>query len=332
MTEHGSYTMKFARLSVLSASVLIAACGGSSGSQFAGAETSVTTFAITASNATLATRLSWEAAIASGGFGQVGGYPGLTTTTSDGFAKPAGVQKAAGTLVDIMPQAPFGPDVTACLVDGTVTNSGDVADPLTISTDDTFRVQYDFCDDGYGEVINGIIDFTVREFTGDLLSGLYMVSMDAIVTNLQILTGTDTVTSNGDATVSLDYMQSPLVSAGISGTSMIIDSNSSSETLRNYSTNQTIDGGMQELPYTMTASGTLDTTQLGGTVRYSTPATFTGEGLDYPSAGSLLVQGEGSSSRLTAVDNVNVTIEVDTNGDGDIDNTINTTWVDLLSP
>jgi hypothetical protein len=146
------------------------------------------------------------------------------------------------------------------------------------------------------------------------------------------MTGTDTSTNNGDATVSLDYTQSPFLEAGVSGSSMTIDSNSSSETLSNYASRQTIDAGVQELPYTMTAFGTLDTTELDGIVQYSTPVTFTGEGFDYPSSGSMLVEGEDSSARLTAVDNVDVTIEVDANGDGVIDDTINTTWADLTSP
>ena len=39
--------------------------------------------------------------------------------------------------------------------------------------------------------------------------------------------------------------------------------------------------------------------------------------------------GNNSSARLTAIDNVNVRIDIDTNGDGAIDDTINTTWVEL---
>jgi hypothetical protein len=45
----------------------------------------------------------------------------------------------------------------------------------------------------------------------------------------------------------------------------------------------------------------------------------------------LLVQGANSSARLTAIDNVNVMIELDVNGDGEADQTINTTWVDLTT-
>ena len=59
--------------------------------------------------------------------------------------------------------------------------------------------------------------------------------------------------------------------------------------------------------------------------------TFAGEGLDYPSSGALLVVGQDSSARLTAVDNINVTIEIDSNGDGTIDATIETTWAALTT-
>jgi hypothetical protein len=155
--------------------------------------------------------------------------------------------------------------------------------------------------------------------------------MDAVVTNLQVMTAADTLTSNGDATVSLDTSASPFIDAGTSGTSLTTDSNASSETISNYQSNQTVDGNQENLPYTMTASGTLNTTQLAGIVTYSTPVEFNGVGLDYPSVGVLLVQGTNSSARLTAIDNVNVMIELDVNGDGEADQTINTTWDDLTT-
>jgi hypothetical protein len=82
-------------------------------------------------------------------------------------------------------------------------------------------------------------------------------------------------------------------------------------------------------PYTSSASGTLDSTQLAGIIRYSTPVIFSGFDSDYPSSGEFLVSGAGSSLRLIAIDNVNVTIELDTNGDGTVDETLQTTWVEL---
>lgn len=322
--------MNLARLSVLSASVLIAACG-SGGDQFGGTQPSTTTFAITSANATTATRVSWEAVVASGDFGNLGGGLVVSTSSPGDFAKPTLPTAAAGHVLNAIQMDPFGPIVYPCLSDGSVTLSGDVTDLLTLTTGDTFRAVYELCDDGAGEVIDGTIDFTVGEFTGDLQAGMYMLSMEAVVTSLQVLTGTDTITNNGDATVALDTMQSPYVTAGVSGTSMTVDSNASSETLSNYSSSQTVDGNLPELPFTLSAAGTIDSTQLAGIVQYSTPVTFAGEGLDFPSSGALLVEGENSSARLTAVDNVDVIIEIDSNGDGIIDDTIATTWVALTS-
>jgi hypothetical protein len=255
----------------------------------------------------------------------------LSTDTPGGFAKASVVQKAGGSLVNLVQQVPFGPEVLPCLSNGIVTFSGDIADPATLTVGDTFRAVYELCDDGAGEVIDGAIDFTVREFTGDIQTGLYMLSMDTVVSNLQVVTGTDTISNNGDATITLDTMRAPFISAGVSGTSMTVDSNASSETLSAYSSSQTVDGSLQALPFTLEASGTLDSTQLDGIVRYSTPVTFAGEGVDYPSSGALLVEGDNSSARLTAVDNINVTIEIDSNGDGVVDATIETTWAAIAT-
>lgn len=323
--------MNLARLSVLSASVMIAACS-SGGDQFGGTQPSTTTFAITSANATTAARVSWEAVVASGDFGDLGGSLGLTASAPGGSVSTSQATKPAGYLIDLLYQVPFGPFVTPCPVgNGTVTVSGEIANPPAYTAGDTFQVVYELCDDGAGEVVDGTVDLTVREFTGDIITGMFMVSMDAVVTNLQTITGTDTITNNGDATVSLDTMQAPFVAAGVSGTSMIVDSNASSETLSNFSSSQTVDGNVQALPFTLSAAGTLDSTQLAGVVQYSTPVAFAGEGVDYPSSGALLVEGENSSARLTVVDNINVTIEIDANGDGIIDDTINTTWANLAS-
>ena len=112
---------------------------------------------------------------------------------------------------------------------------------------------------------------------------------------------------------------------------MTVDYNGMSETLSNYVSNQTVDSGLQPLPYTLSAAGTLDSTELDGVIQYSTPVTFAGEGFDYPSSGSMLIQGLDSAARLTAVDNVNVTIEIDVDGDGTYDETLELTWAELLA-
>ena len=322
--------MSRARLSILSASLLIAACSGSS-DQFDGAgPEGGTTFNITSANGQTAAQVAWASAIASGELTDLGGSLGFSAAAPGGVSK-ASLTRPAGLVVSVMQKIAIGPDTFPCLPSGSVTISGDIAVPGTMTVNDTFTVVYTMCDEGTGEVVDGLVEFTVGEFTGELLTGAYMLSMDAVVTRLQVMTGTDTLTSNGDATVTLDTTVSQYVEAGTSGTSMTTDSNASSETIMSFQSHQTLDANQENLPYTMSASGTLDTTQLEGIVSYSTPTEFSGEGTDFPSEGVLLVVGTNSSARLTAVNNVNVTIELDTDGDGNTDETINTTWVDLTT-
>lgn len=315
-------------LGVLSASLLLTACGGGEG--FGITDPNAGIIDITSANGQTATKVAWESVVASGELTDLGGSLGLSAATPGGFSKATQTQPA-GFLINVMQKVPFGPDVFPCLASGTITISGDIADPLTLTAGDTFTVESAMCDDGTGEVVDGLIDFTVGDFTGDLLAGTYLLSMDAVVTDLQVMTAADTIMSNGDATVSLDTSTPGFVDAGTSGTSMTTDSNASSETITNFQSSQTLDGNQQNLPFTLSASGTLDTTQLDGIVSYSTPIEFSGEGIAFPSAGQLLVEGVNSSARLIAVDAVNVTIEIDSNGDGVTDETINTTWAALTT-
>ena len=73
--------------------------------------------------------------------------------------------------------------------------------------------------------------------------------------------------------------------------------------------------------------GTITSTQFDGEVTYETPVAFVALGDAYPHVGELLVTGANNATvRLIAVDEVNVRIEADYDGNGTIDETIDTTW------
>lgn len=323
--------MKHTLFTVLGTSLLLGGCGD--GSLFA-EPGQVATGSITPANALTTSRASWQAALTSGNFATIGSSLGLSASSSAGFQKPSTGDIVEGRLTNLLQKVPFGPDEFPCLTSGTVTISGDIADPTDttrLSANDTFRVIYAACNDGIGEVLDGTIDFTVGDFAGDLLAGTYMLSMDAITTDFQVNAGGETTLSNGDTTVALDTMQTPLIGVGTSGTTMRVDSNSRSDILTSFQSNQTVDGNVTPAPYTLTASGTLDSTVLDGVVRYSTIDAFQGVGVEYPNQGRFRVQGSGSSLDLVAIDNINVDIEIDSNGDGVVDVTISTTWADIAS-
>jgi hypothetical protein len=89
--------------------------------------------------------------------------------------------------------------------------------------------------------------------------------------------------------------------------------------------------GALDQPNTMVTQGTLTTTRLAGSVVYSTPAMFVGLGANYPYAGEFSVVGENSSIRLVADNDVDVRIDIDSNGDTVIDETIVNTRAELAS-
>jgi hypothetical protein len=324
--------MKRIHIGLLAASLLASACGGGGGSTFGGAPPVSESFTIDSSNGVAAARQSYGAVMASGGIAEIGGAAGISSAPSDGAAI---AQQATpeDVVLDVVSLVPFGPDVQPCLGGtGTVTLSGDIAAPGTLTPGDFFVVEYELCDEGEGEVIDGIITLTVRDFSGDFFLGTYQLSMDADVDTLSVATGTDNVTADGQATVTLDTTDAPFITTGVSGSQMTQTSNAGTETLTSFSSNQTLDGNQEPPEYTMDASGTLDSSQLPGSVTYSTELTFRGFAPAYPGEGVLLVSGDNSFARLIVLDENNVRIEIDSNGDGEADDMFDMTWDEFINP
>ena len=289
---------------------------------------------ITSANAASVSGAAWGAVNNSADMVGLIGNSGLIASN------PGNVNKAAQDLVtkasigDILQGVPIGPLTLDCVIPGgTATIDGDIFDVITptLTADDVIIVDYNNCDDGLGEVLDGLLEMTIVSFTGDMLLGPYDLVATLRLKNFQVTTAADSILTNGTATASLDTSDPANITASVSGASMITDTNTYSETLTNFDTAQTVNTVDQFLPYTINASGTLDNSQLDGVVSYTTGPQFTGNGLDFPGSGSLLISTVGSAARLTAIDNVNVTIDIDNDGDGVYDEMINTTWAAITN-
>ena len=324
--------MKLSRIPALSSLLLLAACGGNSSDSNGGSDTPpAASTAITAANAVTVARLSYAAALAAAGIGDLSSNAGLVASAPGGVSKIDGSFATAGTAGGGRASVPIPPTVENCDPSGTTTISGEIADPFTptLTPDDYFDVSFDMCNDGFS-VTDGDLHYRVSAFSGDFLAGSYDLTMAATLHLFQVATAADVLTSNGDATVRLDTLQAPFVTVEVSGAALTTDRNASSETLSGFASTQTVDGGLSPAPYTLESSGTLTSTQLGGTVQYATPVMFEGLDVDYPHSGTLLVTGAGNSSaRLTAIDNVNVRIDIDADGDGTFETMLDTTWTAL---
>lgn len=322
--------------------VLISACGGGGGGGTTPVISSDPGLQITSDNATLVSKVAYEAALNSLQSGDLGGgfligdaSGDFSKLTSGGSLQTKANSSGSGS------QAAIPAETIPCTVSGTSTISGDIADIVTptLTAGDFVQIDFDNCDDGLGEVTDGSVRTDIDAFSGDFLSELFSMTMTLTLTNLQVsifdnqsTTPSEVVTTNGRITVALDNTLSPFVSISISGDSLVVDSNSSSESLTNFSTEHTMDGNLFPSPYTSSSSGTLDSSQLAGIVHYSNPVEFAGLGTDFPDSGEFLAEGHNSSLRLVAEDNVNVRIEIDVDADGTIDETINTTWAALTAP
>jgi len=327
--------MKSSLILTLSAISLLTACDGGNGftedkdgnnnGNGAGGDAG-----ITSANALVVTKVTYQTALATGAAAELSGGTGLLASAPSPTAKIDGSFATANVIDATTASIPIPPTVESCPEGGTTTLSGDIADPLTptLTPNDFFDIAYTMCDDGFS-VIDGNLFYVVDAFAGDLLNGIYDLTMTASFTDFQVATAEDTLVSNGDVTVRLNTLQIPLVAADVSGTSLSIDGISSSQTLTNFASSHSQEVGQIPSPYSRSSSGTLNSTLLPGVVSYSTPVTFAGFDADYPSSGEFLIAGESSSARLIAIDNVNIRVEVDADGDGVVDDTIETTWAAL---
>jgi hypothetical protein len=334
--------MKRVAISTLIPIFFLTACG-SGDSTFNGQDNNdqneppATGLAIDANNAMDVASAAYGAAIDSGELTGLAGTTGLTASKTSGSSKPLPQARTNSLLNQIVQNVPLGTDVYPCLIGtGTVSISIDVVDPLVLaagalSVGDNFLVDYDNCDDGAGEVIDGTIDLTVSAFEGDIFSGLYDLSMTMIISTLQVTTLTDVMSTSGNATARLNLMELLYAEATVTGSSITMDYNSMSDTLIDFSSMQTVDAGALDQPYTMVTQGTLTTTRLAGSVDYSTPVMFAGLGSGYPYTGEFFVVGENSSIRLVADNDADVHIDIDSDGDTVVDETIVTTWAELTT-
>jgi hypothetical protein len=337
--------MKRVAISILIPLFFLAACG-SGDSTFNGQNGNdqnepppITGLVIDANNALEVSSAAYAAAIGSGELADlVGatGLTGLTATKATGSSKPLTQGQTNNLLGQTVQKILLGTEVYDCLMLGSVSVSIDVVDPFVLalgafSVGDNFLVDYDNCDDGAGEVIDGAIDLTVSAFEGDLFSGMYDLSMTMIISTLQVTTPTEVLSTSGTATARLNLLQPLYAEATVSGSSITMDYNSMSDTLIDFSSMQTVDASALDQPYTLVTQGTLSTTRLAGPVDYSTPVMFAGLGANYPYTGEFLVVGENSSLRLVADNDVDVHIDIDSDGDTVVDETIVTTWAELTS-
>lgn len=317
---------------IIVAALSLFACGGG-GSGGGSSPTPLTLVTVTSSNAT---KLTGAASGAAFGTAEIGGLTDITgaTASSQGSlskqdAAAAATKVAHGTLIQAK-NFILAPETSFCLVSGSVTVSVDMVSPLTFTVGDFISIDSDMCDDGEGTIIDGLLEMTISSFDGDILTAEFLFGVDLVLTAFTVIAAEETMTADGDIGTTIDTRTPPIIEGSVFGDSFVVSGMGTTQSISNFSTIYTEDSSTFPVSWTNNSMGVVDSSEFSGAVRYETPITFEGSGLNYPHTGHLLITGaDGATLLLRTLNDVDIEIDADYDGDNTIDETFQLTWAEL---
>jgi hypothetical protein len=251
-------------------------------------------------------------------------------------ALPSPVSFARSRLPDLWP-ATANPALLAgvvfentypCLGGGNVVETIDDKDNNGfLSAGDTIRETYNSCIEGT-EVANGIIRYSFNTLSGDLATDVFNASIGLAFENFRIAStvSLDSVLANGSMTLTTNSRAAEDFDTQLNAPSyredVSIGGLSVSRTVTNFQTTELRVPTIGGYNTTVTVSGTLTSSILGGSsVAITTPVPLLRSSpSEYPVNGTLLATGAaGSKLRIVAQSDTQVLLELDENGDNIID-------------
>ena len=224
-------------------------------------------------------------------------------------------------------EIPFSDVVEFCAAGGTVTLSGEVADPNTLTVGDNITAVFDNCDENDGYVIDGQLELTIAAIQGDPLTNVFLITLDMVLTDLVVTDDSGAATADGDMTLTLDSLDFPVILTALSGSELRLSEPGLSVTFEDYDHALTVDTGVIPETFLAEVFGRLGSSALGGTVDYETVVPIEATGDNPPYVGEILISGaDDSRVRIVIVSEDVVRLEIDEDGDGVVDEFIDTTW------
>jgi hypothetical protein len=304
---------------------LVAGCGGGGGGGD-GTSAAGPTLAITTDNgetvsATVITGVLSMFEVTEGAGGPIIG------PTSGGIF----VLEKSGKLPTRVLQVPVQ-GTEACAVSGTISLSGNLADPTALTAGDRLTADFDNCDDGDGFVTDGRLALTVADVEGNIFTDVFALTLDMVLTDLKVTAEGETVSADGDLAYTIDTLEFPAILTALSGAELSVTEAGQSVTFRNFDQTLDVNAGMLPTTYAADANGRLRSSVLGGSVDYETVMPIQASGDDNPPyTGEILVSGaDNSAVRIVVVSEETVRLEIDAEGDGVVDEFIDTTWEALI--
>ena len=342
--EEGKGMKRSTLLAPLFCTVILAACGGGGGGdsfpEYASTITSSNARDVAAQGYSSFEALNDQSS--SGGnmilSAQVDGQstkPGLLDTSLNLLYRGLPSQTLANLAADI---AATGTDTETfgCSGGGTITYRIDFSNPNQLSDGDRLTITANNCIEN-GVALNGKVAYTFSDMNGTIgSSSAWSATLALQYSNFSVAYDGEAVRTNGDLTMTYSQDGFGTESANVRGSSLqvtVLENNTVvvDRHLKSYALSEEVNGSNTTYSADYTLSGNFP--EIGNaTYTVDTVTPFQAVVGSRPSTGVLTVTAtDGTSLRLTALDTVNVRLEIDTNGDGAINETIDTTWADLES-
>ena len=102
-------------------------------------------------------------------------------------------------------------------------------------------------DDGLGYVISGSIDIRIAAIQGDILTDVFLLGMDVLMTDVVVTEGTSVMTADGDFMLTLDSLDFPVARMSLSGDNLQLGSDGEDVTLSAFEHTLQVDALTEEL-------------------------------------------------------------------------------------
>jgi len=307
------------RGSVIACAALLGACGGGGSDGGGNIQVAAAGAAIDVQNAPVIAAAIAESLSGSQSLAAVGEFA-LPSA-------PIGFSTAAASAPQIF-AASFGPDTVACAGGGTLTLSGTLAVPQSLTVGDELTFEFDDCSDGNGSLTDGTLAFEIVAFSGDVTTGMITLTVSMLLESLQFQPQGEGGTLSGDLSFTIDTTNLPESFIAISSSAFSIVPAETAVSLTDYIVTMTIDPTLGTT--SLDSSAVLTVAQLNGAITYVTSETLTVNDSGVPVDGEIDVTGAGGANltiRFLGADRIE--LELDSDGNGTVDQIIVTSWAEL---
>ena len=151
-------------------------------------------------------------------------------------------------------------------------------------------------------------------------------------TDFAVTEGGETTRAHGTMSLEVNSLNPPVTTISITTNTFVTTSEGTEEILTNFTVTITEDASVFPVAVTVETSFTISSPRIGGAVTVTTSLALESMGEDYPFVGELRIEGADQAVIvMIALDANTVRLEIDVDGDGAVDETLEMTWDELMA-